>query len=162
MTETPGDSAPAKSTRVPVDSFAHRLMLARAHAGHLSIRVAAELCGFGRGAWTNWEKGAEPTEKDYIVEVVSEKLNVDPVWLSEGGALAEPETRSRRRRWSTVRPTHDRASEGGQATVANLSLPGRRPELPIRTMPGRPRDNRPSGRPTRTAPAPNTRRPVRL
>lgn len=52
--------------------------------------------------------------------------------------------------------------EGGQATVANLSLPGRRPELPIRTMPGRPRDNRPSGRPTRTAPAPNTRRPVRL
>lgn len=79
---------------IPSDSFAHRLMLARAHAGHLSIREAADLCDLGRGAWTNWEKGARPADILEITEIISDKLGVDRDWLLFGGALAEPEGRT--------------------------------------------------------------------
>lgn len=164
MTETPGD-APAK--RIPVDSLANRLMLARAHAGHISIREAADKCGFGRGAWTNWEKGTMPVDLDYVIEVISEKLGVDPVWLADGGALSEPET-SRRARWSTVRPTHARrpkdriAGDGEQTTPAKPTLTARPADPAERPRVERPRDNRPSGRPGRSAPSPTTRRPARV
>lgn len=160
MTDTPEGRAPAKSARIPVDSFAHRLMLARAHAGHLSIRESAELTGLGRGAWTHWEKGGMPVDMEYVVEVISEKLGVDPVWLLHGGALAEPETRSRRQRWSTVRPAHapkPSQTTGPKLRPAKVPSPG-----PERTTVDRPPNNRPSGRPARSAPSPHTRRPVRL
>lgn len=164
MTETPGDGTERARRDIPTDSFANRLMLARAHAGHLSIRDAAERCGLGRGAWTHWEKGGVPVDLLYVVEVISEKLGVDPAWLLEGGALAEPETRSRRMRWSTVRPMHGKqiAGDGSQTTVSKLLMAGAPADVPDRPMPDRPRDTRPSGRPTRSAPAPTTRRPVRL
>lgn len=78
---------------VPADTFGHRLMLARAHAGHISIRVAADMCGLGRGAWTNWERGARPEDKIEVAEVVAEKLGVDRDWLLFGGPLAKEERR---------------------------------------------------------------------
>lgn len=97
MTTEPQQSA-AQRGGIPADSFANRLMLARAYAGHLSIRDAAEMCGLGRGAWTNWEKGAKPVDLIEIVEVIAEKLGVDFDWLLFGGELGKAEGRPLRRR----------------------------------------------------------------
>lgn len=130
MTTEPQQSA-AQRGGIPADSFANRLMLARAHAGHLSIRDAAELCGLGRGAWTNWEKGAKPADKIEIAEVVAEKLGVDFDWLLFGGALPQVEGRTLRRRGRDPRTT-----------------PGYTPMAVRPTLTGtRPPDNRPNGRP---------------
>jgi transcriptional regulator with XRE-family HTH domain len=165
MTDQSEVGAAAKRA-IPVDSFAHRLMLARAHAGHLSIREAAERCGFGRGAWTNWEKGTVPLDLEYVAEVIAEKLGVDETWLVIGGGLAAERERSRR--WSTVRPAHHtRTSPGSQATVAKLQaadrpMPAAVSASPGRGSAGRPRDNRPKGRAAGSVPNPATRRPVRL
>lgn len=109
MTTRPGGSAynaddsgnPPLSGQgdVPLDSFGNRLMLARAHArerGILhtgSIREAADLCGFGRGAWTNWERGARPLELLAVVRRVSEYLDVSYDWLLYGGPLDLPPDR---------------------------------------------------------------------
>lgn len=89
--------------RVPADTLANRLMLARALAGHLSIREAAELCGLGRGAWTNWERGARPADVLEIVPLIAERLDVDEHWLLWGGPLEGP-----RGRVVAKRPTSDR------------------------------------------------------
>ena len=113
---------------IPVDSFANRLMLARAHAGHLSIREAADLCDLGRGAWTNWEKGARPADIIDIATVVADKLGVDRDWLLFGGQLADAQARSLRRRGPGLTGPYD-----GMAV-----------RLPITD---RPADNRPAGRP---------------
>ncbi len=83
---------------IPVDSFGNRLKLARAHAGHLSIREAADLCHIGRGAWTNWERGARPADIIDVSAVVACRLGVDRDWLLFGGPLATSEPRSLRRR----------------------------------------------------------------
>jgi transcriptional regulator with XRE-family HTH domain len=89
--------APVATKRaIPADTFAARLMLARAHAGHLSIREAADRCGLGRGAWTNWERGALPVGEGQIVKIISESLGVDRDWLLFGGPLAQPERRGLR------------------------------------------------------------------
>lgn len=112
---------------IPADTFANRLILARAHAGHLSIRDAAELCGVGRGAWTNWEKGARPIDMLGAVEAISEKLGVDADWLLNGGGLAG----TRRTRWAL-----DRRSPG-ESTVT-------RDYMPIRAK--SPDSGRPAGR----------------
>lgn len=172
MTDSSGERPAPTRGGIPADTLAHRLMLARSHAGGLSIREAAELCGFGRGAWTNWEsKGSVPADADYVTEVIAEKLGVDVDWLRRGGQLAEPEARSRRARWSTVRPVHagtnriathqygQMASRGGGVAVRATTSgdrPGNRSDSRM------PRDARPKGRPSGAAPAPTLRRPVRL
>lgn len=125
-----GDAA--QRGAIPVDSFANRLMLARAHAGHLSIRDAAELCDIGRGAWTNWEKGAKPSDIIDIATAVADKLGVDRDWLLFGGQLGEAEVRQPRRRGGRSRSTH------GYSTVTD--------HLPAHTYPER--GNRPPGRPS--------------
>jgi hypothetical protein len=80
--------------RVPADTFANRLILARALAGHLSIREAADLCKpLGRGAWTNWERGARPADLLETARIISEKLDVDFDWLLFGGPLDGPRGR---------------------------------------------------------------------
>jgi transcriptional regulator with XRE-family HTH domain len=95
-----------------VDSFGNRLKLARAHAGHLSIREAADRCDIGRGAWTNWERGARPADIIEVAAVVACRLGVDRDWLLFGGPLTTIEPRSLRRRrtidcaiTTTARPT---------------------------------------------------------
>src|SRR2546421_6139646 len=82
---------------IPADTFANRLILARAYAGHLSQREAADLCGLGRGAWTNWERGARCRDLLDVVGKVSEKLGVDHDWLLFGGPLASGRARPIRR-----------------------------------------------------------------
>lgn len=80
-------------TRVPVDSFDHRLMLARSHAGRLSIQEAAARCGFTHQSWSNWERGRVPRDKVEVAEAIAEGLGVDRDWLLHGGPLERPPTR---------------------------------------------------------------------
>ena len=75
-------------TRIPVDTVANRLLLARAMAGHLSIREAALKCNLGRGAWQNWERGVSAPPLAAI-ERIADTLGVDRVWLTWGGPLRE-------------------------------------------------------------------------
>jgi transcriptional regulator with XRE-family HTH domain len=92
--------------RIPADTLSNRLMLARAMAGHLSIREAAEMCGLGRGAWTNWERGARPSDILEIVPIIAEKLDVDEQWLMWGGPLEGPRGRVIPKRPGSVRVTY--------------------------------------------------------
>lgn len=119
-------------------------MLARAFAGHLSIRDAADKCGIGRGAWTNWEKGARPVEMVEIATAISEGLGVDRDWLIFGGPLAKPEAARRRDRH-------------GRRQITNWY-----PQMTESTSPGpaRPAVHRPSSGPGKSGPNPATRRPA--
>lgn len=87
------------AAKIPADTFANRLILSRAMAGHLSIREAAERCGLGRGAWQNWEKGARPDDYLGLVELIADRLGVDQQWLRDGGSLAPAEAQVRPARW---------------------------------------------------------------
>lgn len=96
-------------TTVPADTFDHRLMLARSHAGRLTIGEAAMKCGLSPQNWSNWEKGKTPRDILDVIQAVSEGLGVDRDWLMYGGQLAAPERRNRpisRRAYSsrTTRP----------------------------------------------------------
>jgi transcriptional regulator with XRE-family HTH domain len=82
--------------RIPHDTFEARLMLARLHAGRLSIREAAERCGFTNESWSGWERGRQPHNKTEVVEAISAALGIDRDWLSWGGPLAQPERRGPR------------------------------------------------------------------
>ena len=93
----------SERTGIPADTFANRLLLSRAYAGHLSIREAAERCGLGRGAWQNWEKGTRPDDYDGLVELIAETLGVSREWLRSGGELAQSSTQARPARWARHR-----------------------------------------------------------
>lgn len=75
---------------VPLDTVANRLMLSRAHAGHMSIRQAADVTGLGRGSWQNWERGVSTPRVDHL-KVIANALGVDLMWLAFGGPLAAPQ-----------------------------------------------------------------------
>jgi transcriptional regulator with XRE-family HTH domain len=126
--------------RIPGDTFAHRLLLARAMAGHLSIREAADLCEVGRGAWTNWERGSRPLDILNLALKIAQRLDVDEDWLLWGGPL-----------------------DG-----ARTHLRGMQSKSGILQLTDRPRDNRPSGRPdqrqSNSPPSgrPTVRRPRRI
>ena len=91
--------------RVPEDTYANRLILARAHAGHLSQRAAAERCGLNDANWANWERGMRPRTMVEDAAAIAEGLNVDRDWLLHGGPLTAPVRPSRR-----VRLTYPRRS----------------------------------------------------
>lgn len=135
MSIEPDQSQATGRGSIPVDSFGNRLMLARAHAGHLSIREAADLCDIGRGAWTNWEKGARPADIIEVAAVVADKLGVDRDWLLFGGNLGQAEARQLRR----GRPGPEAIPRYSQ--VAD----------PVAIHTPHPRDNRPPGHPTPVA-----------
>lgn len=153
MSIEPQQSQTTGGGTIPVDSFGNRLMLARAHAGHISIREAADLCNIGRGAWTNWEKGARPVDVIDVVEVIAEKLGVDREWLLFGGQLSAADRRTRRR-----------LSSGSSQATASYLRQDERPTGHPAVRSSRPRDNRPSGHPSdggthRTARIPRDRGP---
>jgi transcriptional regulator with XRE-family HTH domain len=135
-------TAAAGARAVPTDSFGNRLMLARAYAGHLSIREAADLCDIGRGAWTNWERGARPVDMLEITEAISEKLGVDREWLLFGGPLAKQELARR-------------LGRRGRGVTSTL-LPG----MDLNT--GQRLGGRPAGHPINHRRPEATRRPARL
>jgi hypothetical protein len=77
--EGPGD--------IPADTFAARLVLARHHAGRLSIEKAADRCGLNSGNWVRWEDGALPRDKVEVAEAVAEGLGMNLKWVLHGGPL---------------------------------------------------------------------------
>jgi|SRR5882757_7944920 len=106
--------------RIPQDTFGHRLLLARAEAGNLTLDVAATRCGLNPQNWSNWEKGKTPRDQVEVAEVVAEGLNIDRDWLLYGGPLA-PRVRkgivSMGYRSRPKRPTHpptDSTRPGGR------------------------------------------------
>lgn len=81
----------ATTASVPVDDFATRLLLARRHAGMLTVREAAMRSGLHYATWSTWERGvAMPSNMRDVVVRVSEALGVDRDWLMWGGPLAAP------------------------------------------------------------------------
>lgn len=127
---------------IPADTFANRLILSRALAGHLSIREAAERCGLGRGAWQNWEKGARPDDYESLVDLIAERLGIDRTWLASGGGLTAANQQTRPARWA-------RSVHGG--VTRQLS------RAPRETR--RPAGGRPGGYPSGSSRPAGTRRP---
>jgi transcriptional regulator with XRE-family HTH domain len=80
---------------VPADTFGHRLMLVRAHCGHIPVREAADRCGLNYGSWSNWERGKMPRDLLEVVEAIAQGLGIDEEWLLRGGPLARPERRTK-------------------------------------------------------------------
>jgi hypothetical protein len=118
---------------IPADTFAARLVLARHHAGRLSIEKAAALCDINPGNWAHWEGGRRPRDKVEEARKISEALRIDFDWLLFGGPLVGQRGRpvSRRvttgyPRTSTVRPPDQRSS--GHAGGAVRPNAPRRPQ----------------------------------
>ena len=155
MTANPGDARdqredpPTQRRRpIPADTLAVRLTIARMHAGHLSIKEAAERCGLNYGSWSNWEQGARPRDLLAVAEAVSEGLDIDHDWILFGGPLAGPRGMPVERR--------SRQTEG-PGPISMCYPPA----------PTRPTDTRPNGRPSPgqrpgVPPRPDQRRPVRI
>lgn len=156
MTASTGESgerelaATAQSAGIPADTFAVRLLLARHHAGHLSIREAAARAGIGHATWTKWERGARPADILDVVRRIADALEIDHDWLLFGGPLAGP------RGVPTKRVIGEGAKRRGGTN------------LPYARVTVRPRDTRPSGGPAAARRTPPTtgpgapRRPVRI
>lgn len=87
-------SIQTEEAAIPLDTLQNRLVLARMHAGHLSIREASMRCGLGRGAWQNWEapptKGNASSPRIDDLRAIATHLGVSLAWLVEGGPLAVP------------------------------------------------------------------------
>jgi hypothetical protein len=161
MTANPGGERDARaeaSTQrqrpIPADLLMIRLAIARIHAGHLTIRQAADRCGLNYGSWANWEQGAKPRDLLGVVGAISDGLDIDEHWLLWGGPLTGA------RGVPTKRAAEDnRRLPHGHPQPAE----GNDPYLPV---PVRPKDTRPGGRPaatsTRATTGPSPRRPVRI
>jgi transcriptional regulator with XRE-family HTH domain len=86
---------------IPIDTFAHRLMLARSHAGQrdigrpYTIEQAAEKTGQSPQNWSNWERGTVPRDYPDRVPPIAEGLCIDEDWLFRGGPLTRPSRKPR-------------------------------------------------------------------
>jgi transcriptional regulator with XRE-family HTH domain len=146
MTSTTGEDRgldPAATYRkIPSDTLAIRIMIARVSAG-LTIKEAAEQCGLNYGSWSNWEAGKRPLDYMDVTDAISDGLDVDPEWLRRGGPLTPVPP--------TQRDRHGRRG-GGSLTAGYAMIPDRiRPFGPVRMatrrdVAGGPRDTRPTGR----------------
>jgi transcriptional regulator with XRE-family HTH domain len=78
----------SRSGWVPRDTFATRLVLARAAAG-MTRDEAAAACGLNRATWRLWEQGGSPRNMAEVVSKIAAGLGVDRDWLLWGGPLAD-------------------------------------------------------------------------
>jgi hypothetical protein len=153
MTANPGGErdqhggTPTQRQRpIPADTLAVRLAIARMHAGHLTIREAADKCGLNYGSWSNWEQGARPRDLLGVVHAVSEGLDVDHDWILFGGPLAGPRGMPTRR---SASPTHEylrmpiRPKDNRPTGRATASVGASGPGVPNVTHPSRPEPRRP-------------------
>jgi len=121
MTESMSDQREGRIVaRIPEDTYANRLMLARAAAGHLSIREAAEKCGLNHATWANWEHGTRSRTVLDDAEAIAEGLNVDRDWLLHGGPLTAPVRPSRRVRLTYPRRSLRPGGRGGERRARRL------------------------------------------
>lgn len=113
-----GRDYPVGPGDIPADSFAVRLVLARFHAGRLSIEKAAERCGLNSGNWVRWEDGARPRDKVEVAHAVASGLGMNFNWLLLGGPLlparGRPVKRSREVRLSYFTMATRRAAPPAQ------------------------------------------------
>ena len=97
-------------------------MLARDHAGRLSIREAAEKCGLNYRTWATWETGAASRTKVEDAQIIAEVLGVDLDWLLYGGPLPAPARPARKHRVAyarrSVRPGARRPRRIGRARTS--------------------------------------------
>lgn len=143
---------------IPADTFSNRLILARVHAGWLTVKEAAERCGLNYGSWSNWERGARPRDLLDVVQKIADGLQIDHEWLLFGGPLLGARGRPAKRPGEdtvryrnapkvparrAVRPLEPRliARVDPQASILT-SVPGRRatrvnPVLPAEVISGR-------------------------
>lgn len=82
--EDRGELVAPKKAQIPADTFAHRLMLVRAHAGYMTVKDAAERAGLNYGSWSNWERGSMPRDLLDVVQKISDALDIDYDWLLFG------------------------------------------------------------------------------
>lgn len=127
--ESPG-TQPGRG-RIPADTFANRLLLARRMNG-LTIKAAAALITIDgetdvASSWSNWENGRRPRDEAETMRAIAEALDVDLQWLMFGGPLSPDANRARRRM----------SKRTGEDT------------LRYQRVTVRPKDRRPAGRPLR-------------
>lgn len=130
--EGPGD--------IPADTFALRLVASRHHAGHLSIREAADKCGLNRGSWQDWERGRRPQDMVDVARAVANGLGMNFNWLLLGGSLLPARGRPTRkvRRITdgyprvAVRPSDGRPNGRSSAVRPSVSQTIRRPQVIVR------------------------------
>lgn len=152
MTTEPGEVEPAKLDniaspqqpgRVPADTFANRLVLAR-RLDSLTIREAAAKCGLHYATWSTWEGGRRPVDVLDAVQRISEALDIDRDWLLFGGPLLPARGRPTKRpkadtEWYShryVQPTGTRPNDGPQNGHATRQS-GRRNRVIVRgELPG--------------------------
>lgn len=91
------DSDSDQRLDIPADTLSARLVLARHHAGRLSIEQAAARCGLNSGNWVRWEDGARPRDRVEVCEAVSQGLRLDLNWLIFGGPLTPARGRPTKR-----------------------------------------------------------------
>lgn len=72
--------------RIPVDTLARRVLIARLDAGY-SQREAALRCGLTFGEWQSIENGAAARGLNVKVQKIAEGLGYDRDWLMWGGPL---------------------------------------------------------------------------
>ena len=80
-------SPPPGPGDIPADTFGARLVLARYHAGRLSIEKAAERCGLNSEGWRRWEDGSKPRGEVAVIQAIAEGLDINMHWLMFGGPL---------------------------------------------------------------------------
>jgi hypothetical protein len=91
------DNTTGQRGEIPSDTFPARLVLARHHAGRLSIEKASARCGLGEEGWRRWEAGANPRDKVEVAEAICEGLGIDRDWLLFGGPLTPAQGRLTKR-----------------------------------------------------------------
>ena len=144
----PDTGAEAPKGRIPADTFANRLLLARAQAGHLSIREAALATGLNREAWRDWEHGRLPRDILDVCRRIAAALEIDHDWLLFGGPLAGPRGM----------PTKARTRRADGSGTLPAGYPGRPHSRPLPPPKGRAVEGPRPGQP----PRPEQRRPVRI
>jgi transcriptional regulator with XRE-family HTH domain len=131
------ERAPDTPGRIPADTFSNRLLLARALAGHLSIREACERTGLNRGNWQGWERGQRPRDQVEVSQIIADALDVDFNWLLLGGPLAGAQgPRVLPKRPGSFRVTYLRGTE---RPIGNRPKVREDPARPISPQIGQPR-----------------------
>lgn len=112
---------------IPSDTLSNRLLLARTHAGFLTVKDAADRCGLNYGSWSNWERGARPRDLLDVVRRIADGLNINYEWLLFGGALLPARGKPTRRAAErmSMDTTWNRPTPGGPGGSATRPTAGR-------------------------------------
>lgn len=142
--------------RIPADTFAVRLLLAR-HLAGMGIKEAAEAAGLHYATWSTWEAGRRPRDLVDVCQRVAAALDIDFNWLLLGGPLLGP--RGRRIESSAERSKSNRVSCNAEHVRPVSPRP---PKSTVSVRPSGPRAEVRSDQRTQMPRAIAGRRPVRV